>query len=96
MRNGFLMKEVFADGEWRIYERFNKQSGKSAYGWELIKVRVANIDPNSIMEKGLAEKGYTAKEKYPSDVDFGNYAWDFVRLEDAMEFYRKKKQESNN
>lgn len=91
LRNGYLMTRVFKEGQWSIYERLDKSTKKPLSGFELIRVKVKNLNPNNPIEKKIIDLGYTEYEIYPGTSDFGSTAYDFVRLSDALAFYNKIK-----
>ena len=66
---------------------YKQSDGNIQIGYEVFKIRIRETRFHPI-----ANKVITAKEKFPSNDDFGKTAWSYKRLEDAMKKYNSIKE----
>ena len=66
---------------------YRQSDGNIPVGYEVFKIRITQTRFWPFTNETLP-----AKEKFPSNEDFGKTAWSFKRLEDAMKKYNSIKE----
>ena len=56
----------------KVYDTINNVDA----GYEVVKLKISNVHP-----KSTSDEGYTHKEFYPREADFGEYGWYFMENE---------------
>lgn len=81
-QRGWRFVEVKREGNAAVYEKVDVEIQKKVY--EVIEVRVSKE------KKGMfagVEVEFKAKERYPSDEEFGSLGWSYGSMSDALERY---------
>lgn len=83
-----IFTQIIRNGNIAIYERTRKDDG-TVSGYEVIKIKIASRDNNKI--------GYKAgDELYPSNSDFGVYAWMYMSHQKDKAFKKFEELINNN
>ena len=86
-KNGYLYTLIKRNAKAAIYSMVNeKYPEDTSVAYEVFQVIVTK--PYSIQQKNGEKKGmwyhYPMMEKFPSNEDFGNFAWAYNKKSDAM------------
>jgi hypothetical protein len=80
-RNGYIYTQLKRGERAAIYEQIFEDLGESfCIGYEVFKIRIGK-------SKVVFGVELPEKEKFPSDEDFGKWAWTYRDLNKAMEKY---------
>ena len=83
-QKGWKFKRVDRIRDFAMYEKVDGESGRSY--WEVVKIR---RDKGGKFIMGGKEVEFEAKERYPSDEEFGVTGWCFATLDAAKTRYRE-------
>lgn len=82
-RNGYIYTQLKRGERGAIYEQIFEELGDSTcVGYEVFKIRIGK-------SKVVFGVELPEKEKFPSDEDFGKWAWTYRDLNKAMEKYNQ-------
>jgi len=82
-RNGYIYSQLKRGERAAIYEQIFEDLGESScIGYEVFKIRIGK-------SKVVFGVELPEKEKFPSDEDFGKWAWTYRDLNKAMEKYNR-------
>jgi hypothetical protein len=86
----FIYKEVIREDKFAVYEYTNPkwESKRKFYDTITIKILPSTIYPNGIT--------VPEHQSYPRDRDFGNIAWCYNNLEQAMRKFNELKKDKSN
>jgi hypothetical protein len=80
-RNGYIYTQLKRGEKAAIYEQIFEDLGDSTVvGYEVFKIRIGK-------SKVVFGVELPEKEKFPSDEDFGKWAWSYREINKAMEKY---------
>lgn len=82
-RNGYIYNQLKRGEKAAIYEQIFEDLGETTrIAYEVFKIRIGKS--KIVFGVELPEK-----EKFPSDEDFGKWAWTYVDVNKAMEKYNQ-------
>jgi hypothetical protein len=79
-QKGWMFIELMREGNAAVYEKEDSDTGRIVY--EVVEVQMSKGWKGMI---GGKEVEFVAKERYPSDEDFGSLGWTYGSMSDAEE-----------